>query len=380
MQYTLMHKNIEVLDLNIDDVGQITEIFKIHDERHVPIGINIEGTTVNLLNLVNWWKSRGIPANRDELISYFENLHSISPEILQKISYGLSLTDQYWINPVLHKFKWEEVNFFNNPFSNDVGDMLFDNKDININDADFISPDTSLNGYLKKRWTLNRDRRILIKAGSKPYLQEPFNEVICTKILEKMKINHVPYNLNIINDKPYCLCETFITSDTEFIPASHILNSIRKVHEDSRYEHFLRCCDNLGITNYISDLDKMITFDFIVVNEDRHFGNFGFIRNANSLEWISFCPLFDNGCSFWYNTPSSKIGIYAESKGFEFNHSKKIQLVKSYDWFNLDSINDMEEIIVDIFGISNIIDERRSLRIAEKIKSRHFILKHLMGA
>ena len=378
MLYTLMHKNIPVLDILIDDVGQITEIKKIHDERHIPIGVNIENTTVNHLDLVNWWKSRGIPANRDELISFFEGYHTISPEILQKISFGLSLTDQYWINPILHNFKWEDVNFFDNPFSHDVGDMLFDKKEINVHDADFVSPDTSLNGYLKKRWIAKDDKRVLMKAGSRPYFQEPFNEQICSTILKKLNINHVSYNLNIINDKPYSLCETFINHDTEFIPASHILNSLKKADVDTRYEHFVRCCEKIGIESFIGSLDKMITFDFIVVNEDRHFGNFGFIRDANTLEWISFCPLFDNGCSFWYNTPGSKIGIYAESKGFEYNHGKKIQLVSNFDWLDINKLKDMDEIILEVFSISNIIDEKRSLRIAEKIKSRQFILEHLI--
>jgi len=378
MRYTLMHKNIPVMDLLIDDVGQITEITKIHDERHVPIGVNFDKTKVNHLDMVNWWKSRGIPANRDELIYFFENHLSISPEILQKISYGLSLTDQYWINPELFNFKWEKINFFENPFSADVGDILFEKKEISMNDADFKSPDTSLNGYLQKRWFIKNDKRVLIKAGSKPYLQEPFNEVICSTILKNMNINHVSYSLNIINDNPYCSCETFITTETEFIPAAHILNCLKKNEKHSRYEHFIKCCEHLGISGFVTDLDKMITFDFIVVNEDRHFGNFGFVRDANSLEWISFCPIFDNGCSFWYNTPSNKIGIYAESKGFEFNHSKKIQLVNSFDWFDLDSIKDMEDIILDVLSVSDIIAEKRSMRIAEKIKARHFILQHLI--
>jgi len=41
--------------------------------------------------------------------------------------------------------------------------------------------------------------------------------------------------------------------------------------------------------------------DRIINNIDRHYGNFGFIRNADTLEFQGFEPIFDNGNSLWYN-------------------------------------------------------------------------------
>jgi len=31
-------------------------------------------------------------------------------------------------------------------------------------------------------------------------------------------------------------------------------------------------------------IDKMLVLDYIISNEDRHYNNFGFIRNADTLE------------------------------------------------------------------------------------------------
>ena len=45
-------------------------------------------------------------------------------------------------------------------------------------------------------------------------------------------------------------------------------------------------------------MDKMIAADKIIGNDDRHFGNFGFIRNVETGLITDFAPLFDSGSSF----------------------------------------------------------------------------------
>jgi|GEM_PF-5755159 len=39
----------------------------------------------------------------------------------------------------------------------------------------------------------------------------------------------------------------------------------------------------------------MIVFDYLILNEDRHFCNIGAIRNAITLEWLGIAPIFDSG-------------------------------------------------------------------------------------
>ncbi len=49
----------------------------------------------------------------------------------------------------------------------------------------------------------------------------------------------------------------------------------------------------------------MLTLDYIIANGDRHYNNFGFIRNAETLEWQGLAPIFDSGASLWHNTQES---------------------------------------------------------------------------
>ena len=45
----------------------------------------------------------------------------------------------------------------------------------------------------------------------------------------------------------------------------------------------------------------MIVLDYVIANEDRHFNNFGVLRNAETLEWLGFAPIYDSGSSLGYD-------------------------------------------------------------------------------
>ena len=54
-------------------------------------------------------------------------------------------------------------------------------------------------------------------------------------------------------------------------------------------------CSELGIQNIVRAMDEMLVVDFLIANEDRHFNNFGLLRNPETLEWIGAAPIFDSG-------------------------------------------------------------------------------------
>ena len=43
----------------------------------------------------------------------------------------------------------------------------------------------------------------------------------------------------------------------------------------------------------------MLVFDSVIYNEDRHFGNFGVLRDNHTGQIISPAPIFDNGLSLF---------------------------------------------------------------------------------
>ena len=280
------------------------------------------------------------------------------------------MSDQYWICPKGSGLCWENVNFFQNEFSKDVGEILFGNEPADRKCINLTSPDNTSDGWLRKKWIIADGKRFLMKGSSGVYQQESFNEVIASAIMRRLGVTHVNYTLTFDGGKPYSLCENFLTPDTELIPAWRVLQTQKQPNNRSYREHFLHCCETLGATGVKQAIDRMLTVDYIISNEDRHFNNFGLIRNVETLEWIGFAPVYDSGTSLWYNTPF--VDSVVECKPFGNSHAKQIKLVDDLSWFDLHALDGLDDEIIETLSKSEPerIDEIRRNRIAAVVMER----------
>ncbi|GIN74249.1 hypothetical protein J14TS2_47240 [Bacillus sp. J14TS2] len=381
MKYTLMHKQTPVVEINLDEqTSSIAKIGEIHDEKHVPIGIEVKKGNVNRASLNEWWRLRSIPASRDGIREALEKLNIIETEKLLEKSLGLSLSDQYWICPKGSDIKWAEVNFFENTFSEDVGNILIgfhtDSEEISL-----MSPDNTSDGWLKKKWTIVNGKRYLMKGGSGAIRQEPYNEVFASKICERLGIPHIPYSIMKQEEYPYSVCKNFVTSNTELISAWYVMQTEKKQDHVSVYQHYLNCCNNLGIPNIEESINQMLVLDYLVMNEDRHQNNFGVIRNADNLEWIGASPVFDSGTSLWYSKPVSLIQADGKinCKPFKNNHEDQIKLVTDFDWVDLSSLKNIEEEYREIVKDSLFVDEARTNAICFAFRERVTMLQEVIN-
>jgi len=288
MNYTLMHKKVPVVELELDDTScVIISVKKVIHPEHLPVGVAIKNNAVDKIALTHWWRRRAIPASRDGLRQALDELEISLPEILLEKCYGLSLSDPYWICPEDSDLQWDEINFFNNPFSEDAGDILLGHAS-GSSSISLVSPDNSSDGWLKKKWSIIEGKRCLLKCGSGAFQQEPYNEVIAASILRRLQIPHVEYGITIKKDRPHSVCEDFITADTELISAQHLMESRKMPNHLTKYQHFIECCESVGLHGVTDFLDRLLTVDFLIANEDRHFNNFGCIgmrKRWNILVW-----------------------------------------------------------------------------------------------
>lgn len=375
MKCTLMHRRIEVAKLELDDeTGIIRKIEAVMSAEHVPVGVPVKNGIIDRGELNKWWTDRSIPASRSGVREALETLNLNDTKILLVRCFGLSLSDQYWICPAGAELIWEKINFFDNSFSDDMGDVLFGKQKKN-EDFDFSSPDNTSDGYLKKRWKIINGKRCLIKGGSNLERQQPFNEVIASKIMDRLNINHVSYNIIWEDGEPYSVCEDFVTRDTELVSAWRIMQTQKKDNSTSVYQHFVNCCKSLGAADVVPALDRMLVLDYLISNEDRHLNNFGLLRNAETLEWIGFAPIYDSGSSLGYNSLLSQ--IYTEkniaSKPFKRRHDEQIKLVTSFDWIDFSKLYDAGDMVREVFSdprAKELISENRKEAIAQMVE-RH---------
>ncbi|WP_240941925.1 hypothetical protein [Paenibacillus sp. HB172176] len=129
----------------------------------------------------------------------------------------------------------------------------------------------------------------------------------------------------------------------------------------SLYQHYVNCCETLGIAGIMQALDRMIVLDYLIANEDRHQNNFGVVRHAETLEWIGAAPIYDSGSSLWFSKPLSLIRADGKStcKPFKPEHNEQIKLVSSFEWLDLSALDGIEDEVRDVFHGSVFADEAR---------------------
>jgi len=377
-----MHKQKAVADIELDNTtGFIKKINAVYAPEHLPIGIPVHRGTADRTALNEWWTDRSIPASRSGIREALETLEISSTKMLLIRCYGLSLSDQYWICPERSGLTWEQVNFFDNVFSNDIGDVLFGmNKKPDA--LNLSSPDNTSDGNLKKRWKIIDGRRCLVKGGSNPFRQQPFNEVIAAGIMKRLGIPHVPYTLTWNKSAPYCICEDFVSKDTELITAWRIIQAQKKNNNTSVYQHFINCCETLGIDDAVPFLDRMIVLDYIIANEDRHLNNFGLLRNAQTLEWCGFAPIYDSGSSLGYDKVAGQILTERDvkCKPFKKHHTEQLGLVSDFSWIDFDHLADVDELITKTLSVENAkeyMDDNRIKAIVKTVNRRIQNLRQL---
>ena len=381
MKYTLMQKNHIVAELDIAKGGsEITGIGEICSAERLPVGTKLTDKESICDTLDHWWRRRSIPISRSGLSRALRILDVNTPQELLTKCFGLSLSDQYWVKPEGSVLSWEDINFFDNEFSEDVGEILFGNRP-GSDSLDMRSPDCTADGYQKKKWKITDGKRCLIKGGAN-FFQEPFNEVIASMIADRLGLDHVEYTIAYEGTKhtPVSVCGDFITRDTELVTAGAIAKVLPYRDGENKYEHFLRCCEKLCIPDVQCSLDEMIVLDYIIANQDRHMGNFGAIRNADTLDYNGMAPIFDCGTSLRYDTPAVYIepALNVESQPFAGFHNEQIKLVKHPERFDLGRLEGIEKDITELMSTpmaGAYIDEERMNRIIEVVLARIGMLR-----
>lgn len=154
----------------------------------------------------------------------------------------------------------------------------------------------------------------MYKGGTKGFANsgmEPYSEYYASQIAEQMGLHHVPYDLEQWKGILASSCRLFTSKDISYVPIGVI---VREGGMDA-VSDFYR---NLG-ENCYEELASMLVFDALIYNEDRHYGNFGVLRDSHTGEIIGCAPVFDNGYSLFATAMKDdleNIYQYAETRSY----------------------------------------------------------------
>lgn len=246
--------------------------------------------------IVKWLEKRVIPKNRqfvDEILKTL-GLSVNNTKGIIDVCMGLSLNDSYWVVPADFKGEFADYNLYENRFSEALSLVAYTGVG-GSNEAFSTSPELTTNGMLRKAWRfVDGDGIYLYKGGTVGAANtgnEPYSEYYACQIAEAMGLPCVKYDLENWKGILASKCKLFTNIDTAFVAVGRIL---KKCTLKECLEYYA----SLG-TDFYEQLCSMLVFDSVIYNEDRHFGNFGVLRDNHTGQIISPAPIFDNGLSLF---------------------------------------------------------------------------------
>lgn len=219
------------------------------------------------------------------------------------VTKGLSLNDTFWLKPQGCNLSWKDVNPYENPICTDFASLVLKAMKaglINNVNRTIQSPDFALTGSYDKKWKRINGNIYLIKTGRESYDdREVFSEFYAYQIAKILKIQSLCTEYSLIKsvfsgkERIATKCKLFTSETDGFIPVEFIN---LKGMTDAEY------AISVGKASYRNFL-IMCLLDSLILNIDRHDGNFGYLVNNDKHTIITMAPIFDNNLSLLCKQP-----------------------------------------------------------------------------
>ena len=276
----------------------------------LPLNIAAEPTDDELSRFLS---SRRIPKNRSYVQQVLEP-YGISLEDTKgiiDITKGVSINDSYLVVAEDDPVAFSECNLYENDFNVALQVAAYSGVvSRNVLDAQGLPSELTVSGSFPKAWRIIEGKRVLFKAGEVRYpamkCLMPYSEYLASQVARAMGVNAVSYGLERWRGRLCSTCEVFNTKHVSFVPLYAALprRELARFGLDSALEFFYAIAPTES-TAFVS----MLVFDAVVANEDRHFGNYGVLRENDTGKLIGMAPLFDHNLSLFCDVLDSDMSL-----------------------------------------------------------------------
>lgn len=293
MNYILKQFDNDLLYFSMENTNDGLQVyvtsFNENMKNHHPLDLEIDDKS-----LKRWLEKRTIPRNRAYVSNFLARLglNEKDTKGIIDFSQGLSLNDHYWIVKEDCKDLFADKNLYTNSFNTNIASIAFTGYGSYTRLSFRSSPEFTTNGMLAKSWRRIKGKVILYKSGTEGFANsglEPYSEFYASQVAKTMELNHIDYDLSKWKGKLCSTCELFTSQNISFIPVGRLVKT-------GGIEAVIDYYKNLG-EDYYQELIDMLVFDAVILNEDRHFGNFGLLVDSHTNKIIAPAPIFDNGLS-----------------------------------------------------------------------------------
>lgn len=290
MTYILMNKDIPwlVFSCERDEYGevQLAELEWLTDTR--PLGYS---------DLFSFLDRRKAPKHRKHIEQLFERYGCTDIDGFIRVTHAVSLNDTFWVKEKESSLKWSDVSLYTNSFDEVIANAAFDGA-ISDTDLSTTSPEFGTDGTYAKCWVRENDSIWLCKSGSATFELEPLSEYLSSQLAEHICNNYVPYDMNFLHEKLVSKCQLFTDEKYGLVKAGRVVNGGKTIAE------LLEYFESIGSGD---DFRRMCIFDSLILNIDRHLGNFGVLIDNETMEVIKMAPVFDNNRSLCFDLDNDQL-------------------------------------------------------------------------
>lgn len=244
----------------------------------------------DLLN--NWLDKRQSHIGRRNMVDLFKaaGINTITDYI--QVSKCVSLNDTFWIAEEDSKLTWRDVSPYSNPTNSKMSNLAW-----GIKSEAFLtsspSPEYSTDGMSMKCWRAsNKDIYLLKSEGGLAELQysNVYSEYFACQVASALGLEwYIKYGISSLHGVVASSCKLFTDESLGFLPIGRYSKDAGHIDDDLEILSSLPNPD-LNIDRY----KKMLLFDSLIFNMDRHSGNYGFYINNDTYEIQGLAPIFDN--------------------------------------------------------------------------------------
>jgi len=361
MKRTLMFKNTELLDFEVDTATGETHILDAPDADDALLSslglVGPEGYEI----VPQIMLKRCLSYGREDIDQILEAFGARSCFELVLMGHGLSLVDKLWYRAPGSTERWEDVNFFDNDWDETFAEAILTHDYKKLASSSPDVPDVTTCGHLGKAWERSDGRIQLLK--------EPLFEsgVDLKGVLLGAELCKLLYGQDAY--QPISIVERFgrrltasplmVGRDEELVQSWRLfamggydVKESMQLTGPATPQTYIDVISRAGAANVSARVAKIFAFKALSFLADMHSGNFGIIRNIETGACHA-TPPFDYDRAFGFpfegfpfesvcNNP--KVAVFMCACSFS-------DLDSSWDWswYDPQALEGFEERIVEAY-------------------------------
>lgn len=278
-KYVLLNKDVEIAEFEVDTVFDTIKI--IEQSVELPYWFD---------NIGDFIRNRRAPKQRENIEELLRLSGCDTLQGFLDISHALSLVDTFWVKRIDSGLCWKNVSLYTHPFNEVIAKTAFEGG-LHGRQLSTTSPEYGTDGSFAKCWIREGEQIRMLKRGSSGARNaglEPYSEFYASQLVKTFTNEFVTYGLRMHNRRICSVCDLFTSEDYGYLPYAAVDRG------NSSVESVLCKMQEFGLEEKTK---RMFVIDAVILNEDRHKNNFGFIVDNRTQEIVGMAPLFDHNIS-----------------------------------------------------------------------------------